>query len=220
VRKYIAAEILGTFIIVFIGTGAMILNETTTGAVTHLGVCISWGMAVAFAILGAGRLTESHYNPAVTLALVFAGRFSAKKSIEHISAQVVGALLASTILFLIFPKNATLGSTLPSIPPWIAASIEIFISFVLMSSIALTEILKIKSKVLAALIIGGAVMLMAYFAGPLTGASMNPARSIGPALISGHTEYLWLYLVAPIIGMVLAVPLYKLQRVNSKRSAT
>lgn len=193
----------------------MILDDTTTGALTHFGVCLLWGIAVAFAILSAGRIAESHYNPAVTLALVFAGKFSRTRSVEHIVAQITGAILASIILYIIFPKNPTLGSTLPSVSPWAAAGIEIVISFALMSSIALIEILNIKSKILPAIIIGSAVMLMAYFAGPLTGASMNPARSIGPALISGHTEYLWLYLIAPVIGMLFAVPLYKLQRRKS-----
>ena len=214
-KKYIAAEILGTFLIVFIGTGAMILNEQTAGSLTHLGVCLLWGIAVALAILSAGKLAESHYNPAVTLALIFAGKFSSKRSFEHIAAQICGAVLASVALYFLFPKNATLGSTLTDLSPWTAGAIEIGISFILMSSIALTEILNVTSKVLAALIIGAVVTLMAYVAGPLTGASMNPARSIGPAIISGHTEYLWVYLTAPVLGMLLAVPLYKIRRRNS-----
>ncbi len=219
-KKYIAAEILGTFLIVFVGTGAIIYNETSSGGLTHLGVCILWGIAVAISIVSAGRIAESHFNPAVTLSLVLAGKFSAKKSIEHIAAQIVGATIASIVLYLIFPKNATLGSTLPTESPWISAVIEIAISFALMASIALTEILQIKSRFYVALIIGFVVFILAYWAGPLTGASMNPARSIGPAIISGHTEYLFLYLLAPIIGMLLAVPLYRFKRTNSKQSAT
>jgi aquaporin NIP len=211
-KKHLIAEILGTFIIVFIGTGAIILNEVSGGSITHIGVCLLWGFAVGLAIASAGRLAESHFNPAVTIALIFAGRFSAKRSFEHFAAQIFGAVLASIILYLIFPKNATLGSTLPSISPWIAAVIEIIISFVLMGSIALTEIMNISNRILATLFIGTAVTITAYFAGPLTGASMNPARSIAPALISGHTEYLWLYLSAPIIGMLLAVPLYRISK--------
>ena len=211
-KKYIIAEILGTFIIVFIGTGAMVLDEVTTGAVTHFGVCLIWGIAVACAIFFAGRIHESHYNPAVTLALVVAGKFSAKRSAEHIIAQIVGAILASIVVYLLFPKNNTLGATLPSISVWATVGIEITISFLLMATIAAIEIFKIKHKILPAIIIGSVVLLMAYFAGPLTGSSMNPARSIGPALISGHTEYLLLYLIAPIVGMMLAVPLYKFKR--------
>ena len=211
-KKYIAAEILGTFIIVFIGTGTMILDEVTIGAVTHFGVCLIWGIAVAFTIIFAGRIHESHYNPAVTLALVVAGKFSAKRSVEHIAAQIIGAILASITLYFLFPKNTTLGSTLPSLSIWAAVVIEITISFLLMATIAAIDIFKITHKILPAAIIGSVVMLIAYFAGPLTGASMNPARSIGPALISGHTEYLLLYLTAPVIGMMLAVPLYKLKR--------
>jgi len=209
-KKYIAAEILGTFIIVFIGTGAMVLDESTTGSLTHFGVCLLWGIAVAFAILSAGRIAESHFNPAVTLALVIAGKFSAKRSIEHIIAQIVGALIGSFILYLLFPKNSTLGATLPAVSIWAAAGVEIVISFMLMTSIVLSE--NLKSRITPAIIIGGAVFILAYFAGPLTGASMNPARSIGPALISGHTEYLWVYLVAPIIGMLLAVPMYRFSK--------
>jgi aquaporin Z len=211
-KKYIAAEILGTFIIVFVGTGAIILNEAMGGDITRVGVCLLWGFGVALAISSAGRLAESHFNPAVTIALIVARKFSGKKSVEHIGAQIIGAILASVLLYLIFPKNATLGSTLPSVSPWLAAGIEIVISFVLMASVALTEVMNIKSRILAALIIGAAVTVTAFFAGPLTGASMNPARSIAPAIVSGHLEYLFLYLIAPIIGMVLAVPLYKLKR--------
>jgi aquaporin NIP len=214
-RKNIFAEILGTFIIVFIGTGAMILDEVTTGSLTHFGVCLIWGIAVASAILFAGRIHESHYNPAVTLALVFAGKFSAKKSIEHIIAQISGAIIASVILYLLFPKNSTLGSTLPTVSPWETGFIEIIISFLLMATIAMIDIFKIKNKIMPAVIIGSVVLLMAYFAGPLTGASMNPARSIGPAIISGHTEYLLVYLIAPMLGMLLAVPLYKIKKTNS-----
>ena len=157
----------------------------------------------------------SCFNPAVTVALIIAGKFSSKRSFEHIGAQIFGALLASFLLYLLFPKNATLGSTLPTVSPWLAAGIEIVISFVLMASIALTEVMNIKSRILAAIMIGFAVFIMAYFAGPLTGASMNPARSIGPAIVSGHMENLFLYLVSPIIGMILAVPLYKLKRLPS-----
>jgi len=214
-RKHIAAEILGTFLIVFIGTGAMVLNEVSGGNITHIGVCLLWGFAVALAIVSAGRLAESHFNPAVTIALIIAGKFSAKRSIEHIGAQIIGALLASIFLYLIFPKNATLGSTLPTVSPLMAALIEIVISFVLMASVALTEVMNIKSRILAAMTIGSAVFILAYLAGPLTGASMNPARSIGPAIVSGHLEDLLLYLIAPILGMILATPLYKLQRLRS-----
>lgn len=214
-RKYIIAEITGTFIIVFVGTGAIVLDEVTTGAVTHFGVCLIWGIAVASAIVYAGRIHESHFNPAVTLALVVAGKFSAKRSVEHIIAQIIGAILASVLLYLLFPKNPTLGATLPSLTIWATVGIEILISFLLMTTIAAIDIFKIKHKALPAIIIGTVVLLMAYFAGPLTGASMNPARSIGPALISGHTEYLLLYLLAPIVGMMLAVPLYKFNRTPS-----
>jgi aquaporin Z len=212
-KKYIAAEILGTFIIVFLGTGAMVLGESTTSSLTHFGVCLLWGVAVAFAILSAGRIAESHFNPAVTLALVFAGKFSAKRSVEHIIAQIAGAILGSCILYLLFPNNPTLGSTLPAVSIWAAAGIEIVISFILMSSIVLSE--NLKNRITPAIVIGGAVFLLAYLAGPLTGASMNPARSIGPALISGHTEYLWLYLISPIIGMFLAVPMYRLSKTKN-----
>jgi aquaporin Z len=209
-KKYILAEILGTFIIVFTGTGAMVINEATSGSVTHVGVCLLWGFGVFLAIISAGRFAESHFNPAVTIALITAGKFSAKKSVEHIIAQIIGGLLASVIIFFLFPHSNELGSTLPTVSPWLAVGIEIVISFVLMASVALTEVLNIKSRTIAAIMIGGAVALMAYVAGPLTGASMNPARSIGPAFISGHTEYLWVYLIAPVLGMLMAVPLYRL----------
>lgn len=187
----------------------MVLDEVASGSLTHLGFCIVWGIAVAGAIISAGKIHESHYNPAVTLALVFAGKFSREKSLEHIGAQIAGAVTASIILHFVFPLNHTLGATLPTVSAWGAAGIEVVISFLLMAAIAFTEIVGSKWKNFPAIVIGIAVMLLAYFAGPLTGASMNPARSIGPAIISGHTENLWLYLIAPVVGMILAVPLYR-----------
>ncbi|MDP4220474.1 MAG: aquaporin [Bacteroidota bacterium] len=214
-KKYIIAEVIGTFIIVFIGTGAIVLNEVSHGSLTHVGVCLLWGFGVALAIALVGRFAESHFNPAVTIALIIAGKFSPKRSIIHITSQISGAAIASIILLLLAPKDSTLGSTLPSVSPWVAGGIEIVISFVLMVSVALTELLNIRNRVLAAILVGSAVTLTALFAGPLTGASMNPARSIAPAFISGHTEFLWLYILAPIIGMIAAVPLYRLKKADS-----
>ncbi|WP_394749282.1 MIP/aquaporin family protein [Spongiimicrobium salis] len=207
-KPYIA-EFFGTFAMVFCGTGAMTINEITGGSVTGVGIGITWGFIVIAMIYAFGDISGAHFNPAVTLAFAFAKKFSWKKVPVYILIQCLGALVASAVLWFLFPESEWLGGTQPSVapyfPPYKAFILEILLTFFLMLVIINVSTGAKEIGIIAGLAIGGVVMLEAIFAGPMTNASMNPARSLGPALISGHLENLWLYLSAPFIGAILAV---------------
>lgn len=203
-KKYIS-EFIGTFAMIFCGTGAMTINEVTNGEVTHVGIAITWGLIVMAMIYAFGETSGAHFNPAVTISFAYAKKFSWKEVPKYIVAQLLGALLASVILWVLFPTSEYYGATLPSLVPWRAFILELLLAFFLMLTIINVSTGSKEVGTMAGIAIGGVVLLEAMFAGPMTKASMNPARSIAPALISGHTEHLWLYITAPIIGAVLAV---------------
>ena len=203
-KKYIA-EFIGTFSMVFCGTGAMTINEVTGGDVTHVGIAITWGFIVIAMIYAFGDVSGAHFNPAVTIAFAFAKKFSWKEVPKYIIVQILGAILASFILWILFPTSEYYGATLPTIDVWRAFVLEILLAFFLMLTIINVSTGSKEIGVIAGIAIGGVVLLEAMFAGPITKASMNPARSIAPALVSGHLEHLWLYILAPVLGALLAV---------------
>ncbi len=213
-KRYIA-EILGTFSLVFCGTAAMAVNEITNGIVTHPGVAITWGLIVMAMIYAFGDISGAHLNPAVTIAFAYAKKFSWREVPKYIIAQVLGAVIASIFVWFLFPESAYIGATLPTIDPLRAFVLEVLLSFFLMLVIINVSTGAKEIGVIAGIAIGGVVLLEAMFAGPMTNASMNPARSIGPALVSGHLEHLWLYLSAPILGMILAVSSCKLVKTDN-----
>jgi len=200
--KTLLAECFGTFVLVFAGTGATVVNDLSGGAIGHAGVAMTFGFAVMTMILAVGPVSGAHLNPAVTLALAVAGRFGWPDVPRYIVAQIIGALAASFAVWTLFPTHETLGATLPSGTVLQSLVMELLLGFMLMSAILLVS----AKEPAAAIAIGGVVALEAMFAGPVSGASMNPARSLAPALVSGHLEHLWLYLTAPVIGALLAVP--------------
>jgi len=203
-KKYIS-EFIGTFALVFCGTGAMTINEITQGDVTHVGIGITWGLIVMAMIYAFGETSGAHLNPAVSIAFAYAKKFSWKEVPKYILAQVLGAFLASGILWVLFPESEFYGATIPSFEAWRAFILEVILTFFLMLVIINVSTGSKETGTMAGIAIGGVVLLEAIFAGPMTKASMNPARSIAPAIISGHTEHLWLYLLAPIVGALLAV---------------
>ncbi len=207
-KKYIA-EFIGTFILVFCGTGAVIINEATHGAITHVGISITFGLVVMAMIYALGEISGFHLNPAVTLSFAIGGLFKWRDVIPYISAQLADALLASMVLALLFTTSVLLGSTLPANGAMQSFVLEIILTFILMFVILQVATGSKEQGLFAGAAIGAVVLLEAMFAGPVSGASMNPARSFAPALISGHTEHLWIYLTAPITGALPAIVVYQ-----------
>ena len=204
-KKYIS-EFIGTFAMVFCGTGAMTISEITGGAdLTHTGIAIVWGLIVMAMIYAFGEISGAHFNPAVTISFAYAKKFAWKEVPKYIIAQILGALLASGILWFLFPTSEFYGATIPTLDVWRAFVLELLLTFFLMLVIINVSTGSKEVGTMAGIAIGGVVLLEAMFAGPMTKASMNPARSIAPALVSGHVEHLWLYILAPILGALLAV---------------
>ena len=201
-KKYIA-ELLGTFALVFCGTGAIIINELYGGSVSHVGIAITFGLIVTAMIYAFGEISGAHINPAVSIAFAITGDLHKKDILPYILFQIIGAFLASGLLKLLFPLSLNLGATLPAGSQWQSFVLEVILTFILMVVIFRAPKNKETSK-FAGLAIGGVVLLEAMFAGPVCGASMNPARSIAPAIVSGNLTALWLYIFAPISGTILA----------------
>ncbi len=205
-KKYIA-EMTGTFALVFCGTGAIIIDQQTGGAVSHAGIAITFGLIVMAMIYALGDISGAHLNPAVSIAFTIAKKFPAKQLAPYIISQLAGAVLASFVLKLLFPENHSLGTTIPSGSAMQSLILEFILTFFLMLVIINVATGSKEQGMFAGLAIGAVVLLEAMFAGPICGASMNPARSLGPALVSGHMEYIWVYLIGPVFGAVAAVPL-------------
>lgn len=208
-NKYLA-ELLGTFALVFCGTGAIVIDQQSNGAVTHAGVAITFGLIVMAMIYALGDISGAHMNPAVTIAFTIARRFQARQVLPYLISQLSGALLASITLHYLFPANETLGATLPAGPEMQSFVLEFLLTFFLMLVIINVATGSKERGMFAGLAIGSTVLLEAMFAGPVCGASMNPARSVSPAIVSGHLEHLWIYIAAPILGAAVAIPVFRL----------
>lgn len=205
--KRLLAELVGTFSLVFAGTGAIVINAESGGTIGHAGIALTFGLIVLAMIYTFGDVSGAHLNPVVTVAFAVAKRFSWRAVPGYVAAQVVGALAASLLLHGLFAKSANLGATLPA-----GSATQSFILELVLTGLLMLVILSVstgaKEKgVTAGIAIGAVIALEAMFAGPICGASMNPARSLAPALVSGQTQHLWLYLLAPLLGALLAVPL-------------
>jgi aquaporin Z len=208
IKKSIA-EILGTFALVFCGTGAIIIDQESHGAVTHVGVAITFGLIVMSMIYALGEISGAHLNPAVSIAFALVGRLPGKSLLLYIISQIIGAMLASIVLRLLFPSNELLGATIPSGSALQSFVLEFILTFFLMLVIINVATGSKEQGLFAGIAIGSVVLLEAMFAGPISGASMNPARSIAPAVISGHPEFIWLYSFAPVLGAAAAVGIWK-----------
>ena len=213
-KKYIA-EAIGTFALVFCGTGAIIINQETNGTVSHAGIATTFGLIVMAMIYALGDISGAHLNPAVSIAFTIAKRFPAKQLLPYIVSQVTGALLASLVLKFLFPSDELLGATMPAGNDMQSFVLEFLLTFFLMLVIINVATGSKEQGMFAGLAIGSTVLLEAMFAGPICGASMNPARSLSPAIVSGHTEHLWIYLTATILGAIAAIPLWKYLSDNS-----
>ncbi len=204
------AEGIGTFGLVFAGTGAVISDVVTGGGVTHVGIALTFGLIIFAMISALGHISGAHFNPAVTLAFASAGHFPRRHVLPYIGGQVTGALAASVLLRALFGNVARLGATVPHGSDAQSFALEIVLTFFLMLVITAVATDARAVTRAAAFAIGGTVGLEALFAGPISGASMNPARSLAPALVSGDLTSLWLYLVGPVIGALLGAWTYRL----------
>jgi MIP family channel proteins len=207
-----AGELVGTFVLVVVATGVVVGNAAADGSITHVGVAIATGLVVTAMIYSLGHLTGAHFNPAVSLAFTVGRHFPVRDLIPYWLAQFAGAVLASLLVRFWWGEVGTLGSNLPALSDGRALVLEVFLTFVLMFVITAvaTDVRAVGQG--AALAIGFAVLLAVMFAGPASGASMNPARSFGPALVSGTWQHQWIYYVGPFIGAVLGVLTYEYLR--------
>jgi MIP family channel proteins len=208
-KQQLIAEAVGTFTLVFAGTGAVMVNEISQGAITHLGISLVFGAIVAALIYSLGHLSGAHFNPAVTLAFWTSGFFPKRQVLPYILAQCVGAVAASSLLLVSLGSVAKLGATLPLNDNWLQSFVlELILTFILMFVIFGSGLDRRAHIGFAGMAIGLTVGVEAAFMGPITGASMNPVRSFAPALVGGIWQHQWLYWVAPILGAQLAVLVY------------
>ncbi|MBX3732838.1 MAG: MIP family channel protein [Verrucomicrobiae bacterium] len=201
------AEFLGTFALVFAGTGAIVVNGATDGTIGHVGIALTFGLVVLAMIYTFGDVSGAHLNPAVTMAFAAARRFAWGEVPGYVVAQILGALAASGLLRLLFPSDARLGATLPAGSSGQSFLLELVLTALLMLVILNVSTGAKEKGITAGIAVGAVIGLEAMFAGPICGASMNPARSLAPAVVSGQVQHLWLYLVAPILGALVAIPL-------------
>ena len=203
--KNLAAEFIGTFTLVFAGTGAIVIDETTGGAVTHVGVALTFGLIVLAMIYTVGDISGAHLNPAVSLGYFAARRFPLREAIPYIASQCGGALAASGCCTFSFPKISFWARRFLPDRQSQSFILELILTAILMFVILGVSTGAAEKGITAGIVVGAVIALEAMFAGPICGASMNPARSLGPAVISGHFQYLWIYLLAPVIGACIGV---------------
>jgi aquaporin NIP len=214
--RKLVAEFFGTFCLVLVGTGAIVVNDVSGGSVTPVGIALCFGLVVLAMILALGDVSGSHINPAVTCGLCAAGRFPAGQVIPYVVSQCAGAIVASSVLRLLFQQHATLGATLPA-----GSDMQAFCFELLLTAILMFTILNVSGRVsvqpqggplMVAAAVAAVIAMSALWAGPVCGASLNPARSLGPALLTGTYTSLWLYLVAPVCGALAGVGAWRAVR--------
>ena len=212
-KKYIS-EFIGTFALVFCGTGAIIVNELGVGVITHIGVSFVFGLIVTAMIYALGDVSGAHINPAVSFAFWTQRELPFKEFLKYVVSQAAGAFTASFLLKVLFPESASLGATIPAGSEVQSFILEIILTFILVFVIAQVSKAAKEKGIMAGIAIGSVVLLDALFGGPISGASMNPARSLAPAIVSGNLQSLWVYLTAPFIGAFLGISASKVISVS------
>ena len=205
-KKY-AAEFFGTFCLVFAGTSAIVVNAATGGAITHAGIALVFGLVVLAMVYTIGDVSGAHINPAVTLGFFAAGRLERGLVLPYIASQTLGAFTATVAVRLILPPQAALGATLPAGSAMQSFVLEVILTLILMWVILNVSTGAKEKGITAGIAVGAIVALEALFGGPISGASVNPARSLAPAVVAMKLDGLWIYLTAPFLGALLAVPL-------------
>jgi aquaporin NIP len=212
-RRRAAAEGFGAFALVFAGCGAIVTETVHPGTLGAVGVSLVFGLVIMAMVYATGHLSGAHLNPAVTLAFALTRHFPRREALAYIVAQLLGAIAAAALLLAVWPSRpAALGTTLPTVGDGSALLYEAVLTAFLMFTIMAVATDTRAVGAGAAIAIGGTVGLDALFGGPISGASMNPARSIGPALVSGELHDLWIYIAAPIVGAALGALAYQLVR--------
>jgi MIP family channel proteins len=208
----LAAECVGTFALVFAGTGAIVIDAETGGVVSHVGIGLTFGLVIMVMIYAVGHVSGAHFNPAVTLGFAIGRHFPWADVPRYWAAQLSGGIVVSLLLRGMFGTTAHLGATLPTGSATQSFLLEVVLTFLLMFVITAvaTDVRAVGQA--AAIAIGGTVGLEALFAGPISGASMNPARSLAPALVSWTWADQWLYVAAPALGAIAGVTAYRLVR--------
>ena len=208
-KEKIISEFLGTYFLVFAGTGAVVINQMTK-SLTHVGVAITFGLVVMALIYTFGHISGAHFNPAVTIGFLIDKDITKREAMYYIVTQIIAGIAASATVLSLFGNVASLGATLPSGAWYQSFVLEFILTFFLMFVILGSAIHGKSAKSFAGIAIGATVGLEAMFGGPISGASMNPARSIGPAIVSGNLQHLWVYIVATILGAICAAMIYKI----------
>jgi aquaporin NIP len=210
--RKLTAEFIGTFCVVFCGTGAIIINELSGGVITHAGIAIVFGLIVMCMIHAFGKISGAHFNPAVTFGFTVLQLFDKKQVVPYILSQIAGGISASLLLNLLFPLSKNLGATIPAGSDVQSLVLEFILMVILMLVILHVSHGAKEEGMLAGISIGAVVLLEAMFAGPVSGASMNPARSLAPAIVSGNVSQVYIYIVAPLSGALAAAGIWKLMQ--------
>ena len=217
-KKKICAEFIGTFALVFCGCGAVMIHHLHPNAIPLHSIPVIFGLVIAAMIYAAGHISGAHFNPAVTLAFTVVKRFSWREVIPYGLGQCFGALAAMAMLTAALPETGSVGETIPTVTTMQAFLWEYILTFFLMFVIMSVATDSRAIGIMAGAAIGGTVMLDAFIGGPITGASMNPARSLAPALFAGNYTHLWLYFLAPALGAITAALLYEAIRCDDEPS--
>ncbi len=210
--RALLAEALGTFVLVLAGTGAVVTNALYAGSLGQVGISMVFGLVIMALIYAMGHISGAHFNPAVTLAFVLVRHFPAKRALPYVAAQIVGALLGSAAVRMLIGDAGGLGVTHPLNGAFAGVVLEGILTAILMFVIMAVATDTRAVGQAAAIAIGGTIALEALFAGPITGASMNPARSLGPSIVAGDYADLWLYFIGPVLGAALGAMAYQLLR--------
>ncbi|QDT63939.1 MIP/aquaporin family protein [Calycomorphotria hydatis] len=204
------AEFLGTFCLVFAGCGAVVVNEVTGGAVGLVGIALTFGVIVMAVIYALGDVSGAHINPAATFSFFLAGKFPASRILPYVLVQCAGAIVAAFLLKFLHPESVDLGQTVPRDTVMQSFVMEIVLTAVLMFIVLRVATGSKEQGLMAGIAIGGVILTEVFCGGPISGASMNPARSLGPAIAAMNFGPLWIYLTAPLIGAAIGVACHRL----------